>query len=87
MPHGHEEEHIQRYEQHNANVRAYFDGREDLLEVCWEEQAGWEQICQFLDRPVPDDSFPHANESPGTLYTTLSNLKNRIVGALSTNQQ
>lgn len=87
MPHGHEEEHIQRYEQHNANVRAHFDGRDDLLEVCWEERAEWKPICEFLDSPIPDTPFPHANESPGVVYTTLRKMKNRIAGAFSTDRQ
>lgn len=87
MPHGHESEHVQRYEQHNANVRAYFDGRDDLLEVCWEEQAEWEPICEFLDRPIPGSSFPHANESPGILYNTLRNMKDGIFGVLPTDRQ
>lgn len=87
MPHGHEEEHIRCYEQHNANVRAHFDNRDDLLEVCWEERAEWEPICEFLKRPVPNAPFPHANESPGVVYATLRDVKNQIVEALTTNRK
>ena len=50
------------YRQHESAVRAYFDGREeDLLvfNVCGGE--GWDQLCPFLDLPVPDRQFPHAN--------------------------
>lgn len=54
--------HLRRYEQHLQQVRAYFAQRPgDLLEVCWEEQASWEPLCAFVQRPVPDLPFPHAN--------------------------
>lgn len=54
--------HLERYEAHLEQVRAYFRNRPaDLLEVCWEEEARWEPLCTFLDRPVPDVPFPHAN--------------------------
>lgn len=56
------EAHLRRYEQHLQRVRSYFARRPaDLLEVCWEEEASWERLCAFLQRPVPDLPFPHAN--------------------------
>jgi hypothetical protein len=30
-----------------------------LLEWCVED--GWAPLCKFLDKPVPDIEFPHAN--------------------------
>lgn len=87
MPHGNEDEHIQRYEQHNANVRRYFAGREDLLEVCWEEQATWDPICIFLREPVPNELFPHANKSPGLVYSMLRKVKRGVVGAFTDGNQ
>lgn len=50
-----------RYEAHNAAVLDYFEGRDDLLEVCWERGDGWAELCGFLDLPVPDRPFPHVN--------------------------
>lgn len=32
---------------------------ERLLE--WSVQDGWEPLCNFLDKPVPDEPFPHVN--------------------------
>lgn len=32
---------------------------ERLLE--WEVGDGWEPLCKFLGKPVPDVPFPHAN--------------------------
>jgi hypothetical protein len=65
MPHGHEEEHIRFYEEHNRAVRNYFRERPDqFLEVCWEKGDGWPEICSFLGVPlVTDEPFPHLNSS------------------------
>lgn len=32
---------------------------ERLLE--WNVQEGWEPLCKFLDKEVPDEPFPHVN--------------------------
>jgi len=32
---------------------------ERLLE--WSVQDGWEPLCKFLDKPVPEGPFPHVN--------------------------
>ncbi len=56
---------IARYERHNQDVRDYFAGRPGkLLEVCWENGDGWERLCEFLEREVPDGPFPHVNFRP-----------------------
>ena len=55
--------HMAYYERHNAAVRAYFADRPDkLLEVCWEEGSGWQEVCGFLEIDnLPSEPFPHAN--------------------------
>jgi hypothetical protein len=54
---------MERVEQHTSDVERYFADRpEDLLVVDWEKGDGWEQLCAFLDRPVPSQPFPHANK-------------------------
>lgn len=63
-PHGAEAQHKAFYERHLIEVRAFFKARnanEVLLEVCWEEGNGWQEICGFLDEPKPDVAFPHVN--------------------------
>jgi len=61
---GHEEIYLKRYNQHNETVRRYFSDRtDDLLEVCWEQGSGWEELCEFLGRDLPNVPLPHANES------------------------
>lgn len=63
-PMGREQEHIDFYERHNDDVRSYFADRPgDLLEVCWGRGDGWDQLCGFLGRDIPDVPFPHANRA------------------------
>lgn len=49
------------YAAHNAEVRAYFAGRDDFLELNWERGDGWSELCAFLGVAVPDAPLPHAN--------------------------
>ncbi|HEX6997914.1 MAG TPA: sulfotransferase [Gammaproteobacteria bacterium] len=57
-----DEQLVARYEAHNRDVLAYFEGRpEALLTVSWEAGDGWERLCAFLGKPVPDRPFPHVN--------------------------
>lgn len=59
MPRGHESEHIRFYLDHNQAVRDYFRDRpESLLEVCWENGDGWDELSGFLGLPRPDVTFP-----------------------------
>jgi sulfotransferase family protein len=55
------EKSAERYERHNCAVLEYFGGRinKDLLVVCWENGDGWKQLCQFLNKQVPNEPFPH----------------------------
>lgn len=47
------------YENHNKAVIEYFKDRpKDLLIVDWKIH-GWEEICRFLDRPVPRFRINH----------------------------
>lgn len=68
---------IERYQRHNAEVQAHFAGRpQDLLVVDWSRGDGWPQLCSFLGVPVPEQAFPHANkgaykESPPSLWQRL----------------
>lgn len=55
------EDFILRYENHNDMVRDYFKDSDNYIELCWENGDGWEELCQFLDLPVPNVKFPHKN--------------------------
>jgi hypothetical protein len=50
----------QGYREHYAIVRDLVP-KERLLE--YKLGSGWEPLCEFLGKPVPDVPFPHLNES------------------------
>jgi hypothetical protein len=50
---------IAGYERHNAEVQEAIDS--DRLLV-YRISDGWEPLCEFLGRPIPDAPFPHAND-------------------------
>lgn len=60
-PHGNGRRYIDVYNRHNQQVRDYFAGRDDLLEMCFETGDGWPELCGFLGEPVPAAPTPHAN--------------------------
>ena len=61
---GNEQIYIQRYESFNAEVREFFKGQGKLLELRTGVDFKWEIICNFLNQPIPDAAFPHANKTP-----------------------
>ena len=77
--------HMEIYERHLERVRQHFRQRpQQLLEVCWEEEASWHPLCGFLGQPVPQLPFPHANRAisanPERLAQNQSQLR-RLGGA------
>eukprot|EP01059_Diplonema_ambulator_P011574 TRINITY_DN21564_c0_g1_i1.p1 TRINITY_DN21564_c0_g1~~TRINITY_DN21564_c0_g1_i1.p1 ORF type:complete len:281 (+),score=62.38 TRINITY_DN21564_c0_g1_i1:213-1055(+) len=48
------------YEQHNDKVRQTVP-KDRLLE--YSVKDGWGPLCEFLGKPVPQDPFPHVNDS------------------------
>lgn len=58
---------LERVQRHEREVRDWFRDRpEDLLVVDWAAGDGWQQLCDFLDLPVPGAPFPHANRGQYT---------------------
>lgn len=49
---------IQAMLDHNDHIRAIVP-KDNLLE--WNLQEGWEPLCNFLGKPVPDVPVPHIN--------------------------
>ncbi len=63
-PEGHEDVYKERYESHNKDVLDYFRDRpDDFLILDLARGDGWEQMCPFLGKGVPDTPFPHANKA------------------------
>lgn len=57
------EHHRRLYESHLEAVRKYFAGSPRLLEVCWENGDGWNELCGFLGVEVPTYEFPKSNQA------------------------
>jgi hypothetical protein len=51
---------IATYRRHNEEVKASVPPERLLV---WDVTEGWEPLCQFLDVPVPDTTFPHLNDT------------------------
>lgn len=63
-PEGNEDIYVRRFEDHNEEVRSYFENRpRDLLILDLSKGDGWEKLCPFLDADSPGGAFPHANKS------------------------
>lgn len=61
---GNEALYLDRYRQHNQDVRTYFADREnDLLQLQLENGLDWQPLCSFLGVAKPDQPFPHENKS------------------------
>ena len=75
-PVNNEDVYLNRFDEHNTNVKKYFKNRKnDLLILSWEEGDGWEKLCNFLEKPIPSVDFPHANKRS---YSKLSRIINKI---------
>ncbi len=55
------EKYIAEYKQHNQDVRAFFKGKSNFIELCWEDGDGWEELCHFLGKEIPQEPFPISN--------------------------
>ena len=54
----------QVFQDHKAEVRDYFRDRpDDLLLLDVTGNSGWDELCGFLEVPVPDAPFPFVNKA------------------------
>lgn len=54
---------IRVYTDHNKEVVEYFRDRpDDLLVVDFTKGDGWDELCGFLGREIPETPFPHFNK-------------------------
>lgn len=55
---------LHSYHRHLDDARAYFANRAaDYLEMNIPAGDGRVSLCEFLDRPVPGETFPHVNQA------------------------
>lgn len=63
-PKGNEAIYVARYEQHNREVLEYFSRRPaDLLVLTLSNGDGWEKLCAFLGKEIPNAPFPQSNRA------------------------
>lgn len=65
----------------HCNMIRGFVPKEKLLE--WTVEDGWEPLCKFLDKPVPDGPFPHVNKASGWENHEAEVTKRYLMSALS----
>jgi len=76
------------YRAHNESVQAYFADRpHDLLVLDIRAGQGWNELCAFLGKSIPDTPFPHANNasknrSRSSLYRAYKHNKKQLKYAL-----
>lgn len=60
----HDRDHlIRRLREHNEEVRRTSPASRLLV---FDVKEGWDPLCNFLARPVPDTPFPHINDTQAT---------------------
>ncbi|KAL7621391.1 hypothetical protein AAE478_008713 [Parahypoxylon ruwenzoriense] len=69
------------HREHNNMVRGLVP-KERLLE--WTVEDGWGPLCEFLDKPVPDEPFPHANAAAGWQAKEVEVSKKYLLQAVQT---
>jgi hypothetical protein len=65
-PQENEAAHIRFYDDHLEQIRQLFTDNHSehlLLEVCWEEGHGWNDVAGFLRKSAPKCPLPHHNAS------------------------
>ena len=91
-PKGNESIYVTRFNHHNQEVLDYFSKRSnDLLIMDLSKGDGWQELCMFLGKEIPNVSFPHANKASerekrsGTekLVLKSKNLVNRIIARIT----
>lgn len=82
VPRDHEYHFLKVYNRHIQDVKEYFKNRpEDLLVIDLTQSGQWKKLCTFLDEPIPDIPFPHANKTKTPtqgLFRKAKLLKKRI---------
>ncbi len=73
-PADHKTEFLTIYRRHNLKVSQYFADRpSDFLTLDITQDPTWNQLCSFLERPVPLMPFPHFNKGAYTWYGKMWN--------------
>ena len=64
LPKFNKENTLHKYREHNKGVIDYFKDRpNDLLVMNISEGDGWDKLCPFLGKEIPDAEIPHLNKA------------------------
>lgn len=61
-----EERWVREWVHHTERVRAYFEGRNNFVEVDLTANPDWESLCRLLGLAEPEEPFPWVNRDPST---------------------
>lgn len=71
--------HKRARQNHLKAVKKYFKDRpEDLLTLDISQHVGWSSLCQFLQKPIPDQPFPMANVASQDTLRDIAKNKNPL---------
>jgi hypothetical protein len=54
---------VDRYVKHYTSVINFFDSKDNFLQMNIFDGDGWDVLCNFLNKPIPDVEFPHLNKT------------------------
>jgi len=78
---------VEAYLRYNQEVCDYFGGRKDFLVVDFEAGDEWKSLCSFLNLPIPDRRFPHANRQTYDKDDMFLNLKRKLRRKIDPNRK
>lgn len=64
-----------QYDDAHRTVPKFFKKRGHFLELNILDGEGWEKLCPFLNREIPDEPFPHKNQGQWRLREILKALE------------
>ena len=64
-------------EKHNMYVKSIVPEKDLLV---WNLREGWEPLCAFLDKPIPEDQIPHENKAGDLEWLRNYGHKHNIIG-------
>lgn len=69
-----------RFIEHNEEVKRTVPADKLLV---FEVKQGWEPLCEFLGVPVPDEPFPHVNDTQSfmEMFRDAERIGNAVIAA------
>lgn len=75
-PINHGEELKKIYITHNTKVREFFDGMDNFIDVNVSD-VGWNELCNFVNKDIPQQPFPRIKQSDYTMYDKMLRIAKR----------